>query len=417
MRISKRVLAAAALGALGIASARADEADFALTLSGFGTIGAAHSDNDKADYLVDAFHPNGPGFTRSLSFDPDTRAGVQATVTLPLKLTAVLQLVTQQHYDNSYRPDVEWANVKYQATPDFSIRAGRTVLPVFLSTDTRKVGYANPWLRPPVEVYSLVPVTSTDGLDASYRMRVGDAANNTFQATLGRSEAKFPTAAGLGEGTAKAKNILTLVDTFEAGFATVRLTYGQASLTIPQYAPLFDALRQMGPQGESLASRYDVNGRKVDFLGVGASYDPGTWFAIAEWARFDTHSVLGAKSAWYVSAGPRLGKFTPFATYARMKADRSTTDPGLNVALLPASAAPTAALLNAALASQLDSIPRQSTLSLGLRWDFWRNAAFKVQYDRVALAPGSHGTFGNIQPGFEPGGTVRLFSAAVDFVF
>ena len=48
-------------------------------LSGYGTVGAVHSDNDQADYLVDAFRPNGPGFTRSWSTDVDTRLGLQLT--------------------------------------------------------------------------------------------------------------------------------------------------------------------------------------------------------------------------------------------------------------------------------------------------------------------------------------------------
>src|SRR5256885_12891838 len=53
---------------------------------------------------------------------------------------------------------------------------------------------------------------------------------------------------------------------------------------------------------------------KVDFVGIGASYDPGKWFAMAEWARFDTHSILGARTAWYASGGYRFGKITPYAT-------------------------------------------------------------------------------------------------------
>jgi Gram-negative porin len=407
----------AAIASLGAASARADDAAPSFSLSGFGTLGVVHSDNDHADYLVDAFHPNGPGFTRSWSADPDSRLGAQLTGNVTLKLSVVLQVVAQQRYDNSYRPGVEWANVKFQATPDFNIRAGRIVLPVFMATDSRHIGYSNPWVRPPVEVYSLVPVTNNDGVDASYRVRLGEETYNTVQATFGNSETKFPGAAGLGTGTAKARRILALVDTVESGFATLRVIYGRASLTIPEYAQLFDALRQFGAQGQQLASRYQVQDRVVNFLGVGATYDPGSWFAGGEWAKFDTHSVLGAKSAWYVSGGPRFGKFTPYATYARIKADSNTSDPGLDLASLPAAAVPLAAFLNATLASQLDSIPRQSTASIGVRWDFWRNAALKVQYDHVELAAGSRGTFGNVQPDFQAGGRVQVFSAAVDFLF
>jgi hypothetical protein len=69
------------------------------------------------------------------------------------------------------------------------------------------------------------------------------------------------------------------------------------------------------------------------------------------------------------------------------------------------------------LNAQLGILPVQDTVSLGVRWDLAKSAALKVQFDRVALGAGSRGTFGNVQPDFQPGGIVRLVSAAVDFLF
>lgn len=176
-------------------------------------------------------------------------------------------------------------------------------------------------------------------------------------------------------------------------------------------------MRQFGPRGAELADRYGINDKRVSFLGFGATYDPGQWFVMGEWARFKTNSLLGDKVAWYASGGYRFGKVTPYLTYARIKADSPTSDPGLPVTGLPPDFAATAAFLNATLNAQLGLIPRQSTTSAGLRWDFWRNAALKLQYDRVDLAEGSRGTFGNVQPGFRRGGSVDVYSAAVDFLF
>jgi len=73
---------------------------------------------------------------------------------------------------------VEWANLIYALSPDASVRIGRIVLPTFMVADSRKVGYANPWVRPPVEVYGLVPITQSDGLDASYRVVWGETASS-----------------------------------------------------------------------------------------------------------------------------------------------------------------------------------------------------------------------------------------------
>jgi predicted porin len=196
------------------------------------------------------------------------------------------------------------------------------------------------------------------------------------------------------------------------------VSYGQARLTIPEAAPLFDAFRQFGPPGAAIADRYGLADRHVTFLGLGASYDPGTWFLMVEWAKFNTHSILGTKNAGYVSGGYRFGKVTPYATYARIKADSNTSDPGVGIVGLPPQVAGLALQLNAILNQQLNAIPRQATASIGARWDFARNAAIKVQYDRVSLDSGSFGTFGNVQRGlFQPGGRVQIISATFDFVF
>jgi hypothetical protein len=386
------------------------------TFSGYGTLGAVHSDDGHADYLIDQFKPNGPGATRSWSGDVDSRLGVQLTADVSQRLTAVVQLVSQQRYDDTYVPVVEWANLKWQATPDLSVRVGRIVLPIFMLTDSRKVGYANPWVRPPVEVYYMVPITNSDGIDASWRRTFGET-THTLQATYGRTDAKFPPQPSIGSGVAKVRDILVAVYTVERGFLTARASYGQAKLTIEQYDPLFDAFRQFGPAGAAIANRYDLRGRKSDFVGVGISYDPGAWFATAEWAHFDTHSIVGAKQAWYASGGRRFGKVTPYATYAHIEPQGATSDPGLPLAGLPPQLAAVGAQLNGLLNAQLSVVPRQTTGSAGVRWDFLRNAAIKIQWDRVRRADGSIGTFANQQPGFTPGGTVNLISAAVDFVF
>lgn len=384
--------------------------------SGYGTVGVVHSDNGHADYLVDAFKPDGPGFTRAWSADVDSRIGGQVTALLAPRLSAVVQVLAKQRYDDTYTPVVEWANLKYEVTPDLSVRAGRVVLPVFMVTDSRRVGYANVWVRPPVEVYSMVPVTSSDGADASYRSTMGEVVN-TFQVTAGRSNSRFPSTRDIESGEAKARRLIAGVASMEHGFATVRLTYGRASLTVDAYAALFDAFRQFGPQGAAIAERYDLKDRTVTFAGIGASYDTGAWFAMGEWAKFDTRSILGSRSSWYVSAGRRFASVTPYATYARTRSERSTSDPGLSLAGLPPSLLPIAEGLNATLSAQLVRVPVQRTVSLGVRWDFLRSAALKFQYDDVRPGAPSAGTFGQLQPQFQPGTRVRLFSAAVDFVF
>lgn len=50
---------------------------------------------------------------------------------------------------------------------DFEVRLCRIESPTFLVSDVRKRGYANLWVRPPIEVYGVQPLTNSDGVDCS----------------------------------------------------------------------------------------------------------------------------------------------------------------------------------------------------------------------------------------------------------
>jgi hypothetical protein len=376
----------------------------------FGTLGEVHSSEDRADFTSNVFAHDGAGYTRRWSGEVDSRIAGQITANFTPRLSAVVQVIVEQGSGNNYTPDLEWANLKYRFTPDFSVRVGRILLSTFLLSDSRNVGYANPWVRPPVETYSLVSITDSDGADVSYRMHIGNFLNSV-SGTYGEAEPSLPTG-----GTATVRHLWLLSDTVEYGQATVHIAYQYSRLTVDYLDTLFAAFRQFGPQGTALADKYDLSDKPVRFFGFGATYDPGKWFLMGEWGTTDFHSVLGENTGWYASGGYRLAKLTPYLTYAVLKADSNTSDPGLTVSALPPSLVGSAVGLNAGLNAALASIAVQSTLSLGTRWDFMKNLDLKAQYDYTRLGAGSPGTLTNLQPGFRPGGSVTLFSVTLDFV-
>jgi hypothetical protein len=319
--------------------------------------------------------------------------------------------MSEKNDDGGYAPHVEWANVRYRFTPTFSARAGRTVLPAFLLSENRKVGYTFPWVRPPVEVYRLLPITTSDGVDVSYRAYHAET-SHALQASFGRSRAGLPN----DLGAAEAKHSRFFTYTAERGALTFNATYKSTEVTIAALNTALDGFRLFGPQGAAIADRYDADRKHLVNYGVGASYDPGPWFVTGEWDHVNPHSFQGVRTAWYVSGGYRFGKVTPFVTYASSRADR-LSDPGLDVSALPPAAASRAAALNAALNALLRNRAVQDTVSLGVRCDFRKDADFKMQFDHTRVGAGSNGVFTNLQPGFQAGGRVNLFSAAVDFVF
>jgi hypothetical protein len=322
-----------------------------------------------------------------------------------------VQIVSEQRADGTYTPHVEWANLKYQFTPEFYVRVGRIAMPSFLVADYRKVGYANPWVRPPLEVYSLIPVTTNDGADASYRLVAGDFAN-TLQVTYGQSDIEEKS--GVVD---TARRVWGVTGTVERGALTVRAAYQHGNVTVRSINPLFTGFRQFGPPGIALADKYDSDARPFDFVGAGVLYDAGRWFATGEWGMTESHSAIGKRSAWYAGGGYRFGKITPTLTYSDAKLDSNSSDPGLNAAFFPPEYGPAIAGLNAGLNAVLRAPPVQHTISVGVRWDFMKDVDLKVQYDHIRLGADSAGTLVNVQPAFQPGGSVNVFSAALDFVF
>jgi len=311
---------------------------------------------------------------------------------------------------------VEWANLKYQFTPDFSVRLGRTAQPVFMVSDSRNIGYANPWVRPPLEIYNLDPVTTNDGLDLSYRMPIG-AAINTLQFTAGRSDLSVPGSGPNAGGSVQSHQQVLLDDLLEQGFASLRVSYLHSRLTVTAFEPLFAAFAQFGAQGMAVINQYAANNRPLSFGSVSLSYDPGSWFAMGEWGRLDTSSIPGDKTGWYLSGGYRYAQFTAFATYGDTNTSTNRSVTALNPTRLPPALAGAAAALNGALNSILASIPVQDTISIGGRWDFIKNFDLKLQIDHTRLGAGSYGDLEKVQPSFHAGSTVNVFSTTIDFVF
>ncbi len=398
--------------ALHVASVRASDTDESIfSFSGFGTVGLVHSSEKQADFTSSTLKPYGAGYSHAWSADVDSLIAGQVSAKFTPQLSAVLQVIARQNSDNTYRPHVEWAFIKYQFTPNFSVRAGRTLLPTFLFSDSRQVAYAYPWVRPTLEVYRQEPITSSDGVDVTYQIRTGDI-TNVLQARFGKNENKTP--AGLG--SIKSKRMWGLSYTGEYHAATLHIGYESSHITLDGLKPIFYGFRQFGSEGIALADKYEVNNKAVSLVTIGARYDPGKWFVMGEWAHLATHSIFGKGTGWYVSGGYRIGKFAPYLTYARATVD-NLSDPGLNLSTVPPSLVGTAAGLNAVLNSLLSAKPVQNTLSIGARWDFARNVALKVQYDHSRIGAGSSGVLTNLQPGFRTGGEFNLISASIDFVF
>lgn len=411
----KLAITAAALLACGAAWSQspADNSP-SFSIKGFGTVGLTHATVKQADVLPNGLVEHGAGYTDDWSYKVDTRFGVQLDARLNNEISGLLQVTSEQRYDGSFRPEVEWASIKYQPTSAFSVQAGRLVLSSFLVSDHRLVGYANHWVRPPMEVYNLIPITNIDGVSARYRARFGDTSNTT-QLSFGDFKRKGPDGIVL-----RTSNGWNITNTTEFGSLTFNASYQQGRLNVeyPEMARLFAGYRNaafvpfIGNAGQALADKYDPSNRKVTFAGVGASYDPGNWFVMGEWGHLNMRSILGERKGWYVSSGYRTGSLTPYAIYSQSRTLTATRDSSVP------SLSPQLAELNAGLNTFLATLSSaQKSAAVGVRWDFTKKAAFKAQFDHVRPAAGSYGELRNIQTGYPTGQSYNMFSVTLDFLF
>jgi hypothetical protein len=346
-----------------------------VTFSGFGTAGVSHSSMYYGDYTLDSTVPKGSSLSQNWSPGNDTRIAGQVMAEFSPKVSAILQVISEYHIPNTYQPEVEWANVKYAFTPDAFIRVGRIVLPTFLNSDSRDVGYSYVWIHPPIELYRQLSITQSDGVDATYHVDIWQAMNSIKAVIYGKNTLERE------HSTSTSKDIWGIFDTIEYGPITTHVGY-QERLSSSRNI-------QTGITGAWI--RYSD-------LSIGVQYDPGEWFAISEWIQRKSTTRI---SAMYVSGGYRVKEFTPYLTYSQNSQG----------SFLPGFPPPSSNSIRLANRSQ-------STISLGVRWDFMKNTDFKFQYDQIKLSDTSNGFLANVPPNVSLyGAKFHVVSAVVDFIF
>lgn len=418
MNIMKFTLIAAACAALATPAFAEDGPK--VSFSGFGTAAAVHNDNSNLDFIGNQRQPNGAGATSSANLAPDTILGVQMNASLTKNLSAVVQVISQHQYDNSFNPAIEWAFVKYQATPNFDITLGRTALPAFSLSDSRLIGFSYLWARPPVDVYFQVPLTTMDGIGASWRKDT-PMGQLTLQGGFGSTELNFP-----NQTKVKGKDTASLSATLESGDFAWRAGYSASKISYntPKFDSLVGGYAQYGQamagfgltalanEAYAAGNALALNDRSSSFVDLGVTYDKDNWLLQAEWTARKSGSIIADSQAWHASAGYRFGKFTPYLGFSSLK---TTSDSSAYPMITGGNA--TADTLNANAAGAIaNGALAQDTTTIGLKWNFRPNMDLKVQYDDVRFRQGTTGTFNN--PANSSGNSrAGLTTIALDFVF
>jgi len=362
MHASRKTLAGVAAALLSGAASAETRFGEHVTLTGFGTIGAAVTDTDDAQFRSTLQQARGAD--KTADFGVDSRLGLQANGRFNDIFSMTGQLPVSRRIAKS--ASLEWLYGEAKVTAGFTAKLGRMVLPTFMISDSRSVGYAAHWLRAPQEVYLVYPASSFDGGQVTYQRGLGPV---TLTARLSAGRAKSTIFFSGAQGQVELDGIRSVNLQVETGPWQARLGYTTADaetrgLPLP---PLTDK-----------------------FTGAGLQYDDGHAIVLSEFVTRRQDSARGGlldSESWYLSAGWRFGKFTPYVTQSRFK---------------PKGVA-------------YGTTVSDKSTALGLRWDAMSNVAVKAQVQKTESGASS---FVNASPAFLAGRpSVQVVSLAVDFVF
>ncbi len=272
------------------------------------------------------------------SFKPDTNFGLQVSANLGDGLSVTGQFTGAGGED--FDAQVSWAYISYDLNDSWTVLAGRQRIPFFFYSDFLDVGYAYHWIRPPVETN--VSVDSLDGIQFRYQGSMGSW-DTRVQVYGGTSDST--TTLGGNSVDLGLEDAVGVVFYANNDWLQLRATHMVADFFLE--APG--------------SNQTDSDPVGVDFSGIAAHGTFGNGFVVAEYMTYTFDDPVFA-AAWdkyegaYISAGYRFGDVTPHITY-------STADQSL-----------------IGFAGSINGDEGSEAVTVGVRWDFHPQAAFKVEY-------------------------------------
>jgi hypothetical protein len=343
------------IAAIALGSTNAVAVDF--QFSGFGSVAAGKTSGEctPENALPDQFRNNctrfiadwarGGVYSDSAALRPESRIGLQGTTTFNAKWSATAQVVLRGIRDEEAA--MEWAFVTYKPSPSWTIQAGRKRLPLFYYSDFQDVGYAFAWARVPADVYGW-DIVNFNGGSVAYN---GQAPGGSIRASTftGFETSKKNGYSRLLYNEAKDTKWTRIVGAdleWSNNWLTGRVVYVRSG---------FQQIDHGSGQAEELAHGRDRGNHRA--YGGSLNADLGKWQLRSEYSVFDRNEYQLFKSdAWFVSAGYRIGAFTPYVLTSRYT--ESTRDADRYT--------PTGF----------------STAAVGVRYDVSKSGALKLQFDR-----------------------------------
>lgn len=371
-------------------------------INGFASFGVNTSDED-------SFSPYFTEINNKESYLEDSIVGIQMTFKVNEKLDAVTQLIAEAK--DGYNLEAEWAYLSYQVNDNWKVRAGRLRVPFYAASEYLDVGYAYPWARPPLEVYSTIPFKSYNGIDTFYNFNVSGF-DITLQAMHGIENFTNPT--GDFDTIMTGAYLNVNYDDFSFRIGRTHATINGAfesditgSLPGPILEDFYTIAAEYPEETATLFNIFALSSFDVDYSNIGLNYDNGRLVVLTEatdlaYSDAELTRIYGG----YVTAGYRFNQWLPYVTVARTY----TTEE-----------ADYTKVFGPLLASSMESIGfssmEQTTYSTGLRWDVKQGVSIKAQWDHVTDLAGTAGLQTASEAGTLPDNGINIYSLVIDAVF
>lgn len=278
-----------------------------LEIKGFGTAGLVRADTPSF------FLPEYGTFGQRPTFSPNTRFGLNVSSNLSDGWTVASQFIAE-NVNLGYTVSLDWGFVSYQPIPELALRGGRLIISTWLFSQQIKVGYSYLWVRPPVEVYSLLGgFTNINGASILSHLPLGGGELSTEVYSGLEDEKTYTNNPASPTSTDIRITDLIGVDLNYSykDIWTVHASYLQARVVATAYSQAPVA----GPIFGTVNTPLDLHlGR---FFSVGGKMDYNNFIFITEVARrLIDGQALQTASAWYATLGYRISKITPYLSYA-----------------------------------------------------------------------------------------------------
>ena len=307
--------------------------------SGFASIVGGQTISGKDDAFLADYSLVGL-YDDDLSFQPETTMGLQARAELDLGLSFTSQWVSRGL--NDFNSEISYAYLSYQVSSEISLQAGRKRLPLQYYSEFFDVGFAYPWIRPPADLYTW-QILNYNGVSLDHKTRLGKGVLNT-SFYVGREDSnnnRLLSTFFFNEETNETwKNIIGIRSDYAMGDFQTLFSYTNFKLDRSFTSPT--------------TTQVSIKNGNVDFFAASFNYDNGQYLLLTEVNHWSSPRFEATNSLW--SVGYQINNLTPFLAFSEFKQAEKVTN---------------------------EDLEEHTTSSLGVRWNFHPQAAFKAQFDDI----------------------------------